>query len=77
MTDRDGAEYYKVVMELVIRLDQKKAYIELLCGRTVDMLGNTGAAGSRLASKIIPLPVRDPAPVAAQHPAMEPGFASL
>ncbi|KAM7220175.1 hypothetical protein V8F06_004503 [Rhypophila decipiens] len=53
---RTGVTHHKVTMEVMVRVDQQNIYIELLCGRTVDMLGRTGAPGYRLASTIIPLP---------------------
>lgn len=55
-----GDDYYNIVMELVIRLDQTNVHAGLVCGRAVDIVGNTGYV---LARKSVPLPAQDPGAV--------------
>ncbi|KAM7182876.1 hypothetical protein V8F20_012817 [Naviculisporaceae sp. PSN 640] len=53
---RTGATYNKVIMELTVRLTCDKMKIELVCGRSVDMHGNTVIRGYKLVEITRPLP---------------------
>ncbi|KAK3687821.1 hypothetical protein B0T22DRAFT_405788 [Podospora appendiculata] len=52
-TNQSGMSYHTVDLELEIRLDQERAYFTLVCGRTIDLLGNVGAPGFILTNRIM------------------------
>ncbi|KAI1373089.1 hypothetical protein F4677DRAFT_430205 [Hypoxylon crocopeplum] len=51
---QSGLTYYKVEMQLEIKITQGSAHVELVCGKTEGMLGGVGAPGYPLASGDIP-----------------------